>query len=131
MQETQAEAAITEVGELLFQDHLSISNKEWNKAEGDLMGTLKDGKTLLTNKVGQFGQSSVLKNKTSSKDFSLGFILPGECPGQEVKKYVQNIFDEEYRKACLSSHLFQQCFNITKIVAVDKQKQSGQCIWNN
>ena len=94
MQETQAEAAITEVGELTFQHNLSISNKDRNKAEEDLVGIFKDGKTLSTDRVGHFGQLPGLKNKTSSVDFSLGCIFAGKC--QEVKKDIQNIFDEEY-----------------------------------
>ena len=55
MQETQAEAAITEVGELTFQDNLSISNKDQSKAAEDLVGIFKDGKTLSADKVGHFG----------------------------------------------------------------------------
>ena len=46
-----------------------------------------------------------------------------------MKKDIQNIFDEEYRKACLSSHISQQCFNNTKIgAAFRNEKKLGTLI---
>ena len=97
------------------------------QGEGRPCGHFQGWYSSLADKVGQFGQLSVLKNKTSSKDFSLGFIFPGEC--QEVKKVIQNIFGKEYRKACLSSYTFQQCFNNTKIgAAFRNEKKLGALI---
>ena len=115
MQEAQAEAAIMEVGEAIFNDHFNSLNQDRSKEVEDLREIFKDGKTPSTDKVVPFGQLPGLKNKTSNIDFSLGFVLPGEC--YELKKDIQNIFDEEFRKACMSSSSFQQCFNNTQIGA--------------
>ena len=82
----------------------------------DLRETIKDGKTPTTDKVVPFGILPGLKSKQSNIDFSLGFVLPGEC--YELKTDIQTIFDEEFRKACMSSSSFQQCFNSTPIGAL-------------
>ena len=76
---------------------------------GDLKDNIKEGKFSSTDKVVPFEQSSHFKNAKSTKDFSLGFIFPGEC--YEIRKDIQNIFDQEYKKACLPSTTFQQCFS--------------------
>ena len=115
VQVMQAEAAITEVGEAIFDNHFNTSNQDRSKEVEDLRETIKDGKTPTTDKVVPFGILPGLKSKKSNIDFSLGFVLPGEC--YELKKDIQNIFDEEYRKASTSSSYFQQCFNNTKIGA--------------
>ena len=78
VQEMQAEPAIMEVGEAIFQDHLNSSNQEQGKDVGDLRETFKDGKTPTTDKVVPFGKLPGLKSKKSNIDFSLGFVLPGE-----------------------------------------------------
>ena len=127
VQETQAEAAITEVGEAIFDNHFNTSNQDRSKEVEDLRETIKDGKTPTTDKVVPFGKLPGLKSKKSNIDFSLGFVLPGEC--YELKKDIQNIFDEEYRKASTSSSSFQQCFNNTKIGALFRnEKKIGDLI---
>ena len=78
MQETQAEAAITEVGEAIFDNHFNISNQDRSKEVEDLRETIKDGKTPTTDSVVPFGQLPGQKNKKPNIDFSLGFVLPGE-----------------------------------------------------
>ena len=46
VQETQAEAAITEVGEAIFDNHFNTSNQDRSKEVEDLRETIKDGKLL-------------------------------------------------------------------------------------
>ena len=48
VQETQAEAAITEVGEAIFDNHFNTSNQDRSKEVEDLRETIKDGKTPTT-----------------------------------------------------------------------------------
>ena len=55
MLETQAEAAITEVGEAIFDNHFNTSNQDRSKEVEDLRETIKDGKTPTTDKVVPFG----------------------------------------------------------------------------
>ena len=86
VQETQAEAAIKEVGGAIFDNHFNISNQDRSKEVEDLRETIKDGKTLTTDKVEPFGQLPGLKSKKSNIAFSLGFVLPGEC--YELKKVI-------------------------------------------
>ena len=127
MQETQAEAVITEVGEAIFDNHFNTSNQDRSKEVENLRETFKDGKTSTTDKVVPFGKLPGLKSKKSNIDFSFGFVLPGEC--YELKKDIQNIFDEEYRKACISSSSFQQCFINTRIGALFRnEKKLGDLI---
>ena len=115
------------MGEEIFQDHLITSDREQTKAMGDLKDNIKDGKISSTDKVVPFEQSPHFKNQKSTTDFSLDFIFPGEC--YEIRKDIQNIFDEEYKKACLSSTTFQQCFSKAHIEALFRnEKKVGDLI---
>ena len=105
IQETQAEAAISDLEEKVFQDHLHTSDREQNKAEaeGETYDNIKNGKTSPTDKVKSFKQLSRSKKTKCIKDYSLGCVFPGEC--YEIKQDIQNIFEAEYKKACLTSHI--------------------------
>ena len=102
----QTEAALIEVAEETFQDHLSETDRDQTKTGGDFRDINKDGKTSATDKVVPCGKLPGPKSKKSNIDFTLGFVIPGEC--YELKKDIQNIFDKEYSKACHSSIIFQQ-----------------------
>ena len=96
VQVMQAEAAITEVGEEIFDNHFNTSNQDRSKEVEDPRETIKDGKTSTTDKVALFGKLPGLKSKKTNIDFSLGFVFPGEC--YELKKNIQNIFDKNIEK---------------------------------
>ena len=104
MQETQAEAAITEVGGAIFDNHFNTSNQDRSKEVEDLRETIKDGKTPTTDKVVPFGILPGLKSKNSNIDFSLCFVLPGEW--YELKKDIQKIFAEEFNTRAHIGALF-------------------------
>ena len=72
IQETQAEAALVEVAEETFRDHLSETDQ--TKTRGDLRDIDKDGQTSATNKVVPFGQLNGPQKQKPNTDFFLGLI---------------------------------------------------------
>ena len=129
IQETEAEAALIEVGEEMFNDHLINSTRELSKKKEDLGALFRDGDISPTDKVVHSEYSLVPKNANNkpTKDFSLGLIFPGEC--FELKKDIQNIFKEEFTKSCNSSKSFKDCFATSTIGALFKnEKKMGAII---
>ena len=87
IQETQAEAALIEVTEETFQDHLSETDRDQNKTGGDCRDINKDGKTSATDKVVPFGQFHGPQKQKPNKDFSW-FCISRRMPQTEkdIKK---------------------------------------------
>ena len=84
--------------EAIFDNHFNTSNQDRSKEVEDLRETIKDGKTPTTDKVVPFGKLPGLKSKKSNIDFSLGFVLPGEC---------YELFKERYSSLIKSQYLFK------------------------
>jgi len=108
IQETQADSALTEVVKEIFREHTTTQSQEPNQEKKELRGTNKDRTPTPTEKVGPFNELNDLQNSLSRKNFSLGFVFPGEC--YKIKKYIEYISDEEFKRACHKSHSFKQCF---------------------
>ena len=105
VKETQAEAAILEMVETIFQDHLNSTNQEQSKEVGDLRDIFKEGKTPTTDKVVPFDQSFDLKNKKSNSDFLLVLFF------QENATSWKKIFKISLTKNISKSVCFQHPFN--------------------
>ena len=60
-----------------------------------------------TDKVVAF-QTTLDQTTKPKKDYSLGFVFPGNCV--EIHKDIKKIFDEELEKNCKASPTFKACF---------------------
>ena len=89
IQETQADKALTEVAEEMFREHITTKSQDPNLGKQELRGTNKDGTTTPTDKVVPFGELNDQQISVSRKNFSLGFVFPGEC--YELKKGIEQI----------------------------------------
>ena len=70
---------------------------------------------------------SYTKEEKPCIDFSLGFVLPGEC--HQLKKDISTILQEEKKKSCKRSQYFKDCFEEIKIDALFKnEKKLGALI---
>ena len=127
IQETQADKALTEVAEEIFREHITTKSQDPNLEKQELRGTNKDGTTTPTDKVVPFGKLNDQQISFSRKNFSLGFVFPGEC--YELKKDIEQIFDEEFKRACHKSTTFKQCFKGDRISPIFKnEKKLGALI---
>ena len=121
IQETQADKTLTEVAEEIFREHITTKSQDPNLEKQELRGANKDGTTTPTDKVVPFGELNALQNSASRKNFSLGFVFPGVC--YEIKKDIEYIFDEEFKRACHKSKSFKQCFKKDKISPIFKNEK--------
>ena len=97
--------------------------------EGNFPVALEEMTTSPINKVGSKTNQMVsyTKQEKPQVDFSLGFVLPGEC--FELKKDILSIFNEEQQRSCRKSRKFKECFGEKKIVALFKnEKKIGALI---
>ena len=94
VQETRAEAAITEVAEDILNIHLVTDQI----LDGEPTGTSTELKGAISpeNEVGKNTSVKVFETKTKV-DYSLGFVFPGEC--HELKRKIQDIFNQEMLNA--------------------------------
>ena len=97
--------ALTKVGETIFQDNLNL---ELNNKEEEVGAFIQDRSTSTKDKVVPFRKFVGQNIKPNKKDYSLGFIFPGNCV--EVQKEIKATFDEETEKACNASKAFKACF---------------------
>ena len=121
VQETQAEMALTEVAETIFQENL---NQERNNPEEEVGVLIQETSTSTKHKVVP-SRKSCVQNIKPNQDYSLGFIFPGNCV--EIHKEIKTIFDEEMKKMCNSSKTFKVCFQNYAIVALFEMKKA----WSN
>ena len=67
------------------------------------------------------------KKQNAQKTILLVVFFPGEY--YEIKQDIQNIFEAEYKKACLTSQNFKECFSNAHIGAVfNNEKNLGALI---
>ena len=104
VQETQVEISLDEVAESTFQDHLK---SDQNKQEKEIGTSIKEGIISPTDKVVPF-QTTLDQTTKPKKDYSLGFVFPGNCV--EIHKEIKKIFEEEMEKNCKASATFKACF---------------------
>ena len=66
------------------------------------------------NKVGESTSFRISNLKAKTKvDYSLGFVFPGKC--HDMKRKIQDIFNEEMVKACKKSKNFNDYFKDTPV----------------
>ena len=99
VQETQVEMALDEVAEGIFQDHLK---PDQNKRKKSGLQARK-GSFLQQIRLCLFKQLWV-KQQNRKKDYSLGFVFPGNCV--EIHREIKQIFNEEMEKSCKTSPAF-------------------------
>ena len=100
MQETQAEMALNEVEESIFQYHLQ---PDQNMQEKEVGASIHDRTISPTNKVVLF-QTPLGQTTKPKKGYSLGFVFSGNCV--EIHKEIKKIFNEEMEKSCKTSPAF-------------------------
>ena len=105
IQETQTDQAIIEVAEETFSNNLG---EELTTREANFPVALEEMTISPINKVGSKTNQIVpyTKEEKPQVDFSLGFVLPGEC--FELKKDILSIFNEEQQISCQKSRKFNE-----------------------
>ena len=96
--------ALNEVAESIFQDHLQ---PDQNTQEKEVGASIKERTISTTDKVVSF-QTALGQTTEPKKDYSLGFVFPGNCV--EIHKEIKQIFNEEMEKSCKASPAFSACF---------------------
>ena len=114
-----ADQAIIEVAEETFSNNLG---EEPTTREGNFPVALEEMNMSPINKVESKTNQMVsyTKREKPQVDFSLGFVLPGEC--FELKDFL-SIFNEEQQRSCQKSRKFKECFGEKKIVALFKNEK--------
>ena len=94
--------------------------------EKEVGASIRDRTTSPTDKVVPF-QTTLGQTTKPKKDYSLGFIFPGN--GVEIHKEIKKIFDEEMEKSCKASPAFKACFQNCAIGALFRnEKKLGAII---
>ena len=75
--------------------------------EKEVGASIQDRTISPTDKVVPFQTNSGSNNKTPKKNYSLGFVFPGNCV--EIHKEIKKIFNEEMEKSCKTSPAFKAC----------------------
>ena len=96
--------ALNEVAESISQDHLQ---QDQNMQEKEVGATIQGRTTSPTDKVVSF-QTTLGQTTKPKKDYSLGFVFPGNCV--EIHKEIKKIFNEEMEKSCKTSPAFKAYF---------------------
>ena len=104
--------ALTEVAETIFQDNL---NQELNNQEEEVGASIQDRTISPTDKVVPF-QTTLGQTTKPKKDYSLGFVFPGNCV--EIHKEIKQIFNEEMEKSCKASPALKTCLQNCAIGAL-------------
>ena len=105
VQETQAEMALHDVTESIFQYNLQ---PDQNMQEKEVEASIQDRTISPTDKVVPFQTTLGQTTKPQKKDSSHGFVFPGNCV--EIHKEIKKIFNEEMEKSCKTSPSFKACF---------------------
>ena len=85
--------------------------------------SIQDWSTSTKDKVVPFVGQNIKPNK---KDYSLGFIFPGNCV--KVQKEIKATFDEETKKAYNASKAFKACFGNYAIGALFRKEKKPRAL---
>ena len=88
--------------------------------EKEVGASIRDRTTSPTDKVVPF-QTTLGQTTKPKKDYSLGFIFPGNCV--EIHREIK-IFDEEMEKSCQASPAFKVVSRIVRLVLSFATKKS-------
>ena len=115
--------ALTEVAETTLQETSTKSRTKQRKRSGLLSGT---GAPLQKIRLYLF-ENLLVKTENQTKDYSLGFIFPGNCV--KVQKEIKAIFTKQTEKVYNASKSFKACFGNYAISALfRKEKKPGALI---
>ena len=121
VQEMQVEMVLDEAAEDTFKDHLKPDQNE--KETGT---SIRERIISPKDKVVSF-QTTLDQITKPKKDYSLGFVFPGNCV--EIHKEIKKIFEEEMEKSCKASTTFKACFENCAIGALFRnEKKLGAII---
>ena len=116
--------ALSEVTESIFQYNLQPDQNIQDKEVG---ASIQNRTTSPTDKVVVSFQTTLDQTTKPKKDYSLGFVFPGNCV--EIHKEIKKIFDEEMEKSCKASPTFKACFQNCAIGALFRnEKKLGAII---
>ena len=94
--------------------------------EKEVRASIQDRTISPTDKVVPF-QTTLGQTTKPKKDYSLGFVFPGNCV--EIHKEIKKIFNEEMEKSCKTSPAFKACFQNCAIGALFRnEKKLGAII---
>ena len=94
--------------------------------EKEVGASIKERTISPTDKVVSF-QTTLVKQQNRKKDYSLGFVFPGNWV--EIHKEIKQIFNEEMEKSCKTSPVFfSACFQNCAFGALFRK---GKKVWSN
>ena len=98
----------------------------WFKTRDKVVSFIRERIISPTDKVVSF-QTTLDQTTKPKKDYSLGFVFPGNCV--EIHKEIKKIFEEEMEKSCKASTTFKACFENCAIGALFRnEKKLGAII---